>query len=133
MQAELEKAVASQKVKWGIKITEAQTIQVETPANPEPPTDAVQAQAMRILIERGPTGPIIVPADAFEALVVSGKASKSWSKQGDILYTLVSVMKKVDSPYKGQTPGAWSQPKVTRKIREDGKEEWTIDCEAEAE
>ena len=89
MQASLDKAVESQKVKWDIKLKEAQTMQSEQLLpNPDDPR---------------------------------ANDKDTWTLQ------------KRDSPYKGKKLKAWGKPTLTKTIREDGQEVWTITVEGDTD
>ena len=88
--AKLLKQFESQKVKWGIKMKEAQTLNHEQ----------------------------LLPNPTVE----NSKDDKStWTLQ------------KVASPYKGKRIKSWPEPTITMRIREDGQEEWSLECEADSE
>lgn len=142
MQAELERAVERQKVKWAIKVTEAQTIPLEVYSTPDTPVNANEAKAMEILLVKGPSSasqvanlmqmPENVALASLRGLVGTDKATEMI--QGDrIVYTLKQNLVKKDHPYKGKMLRPWSTPVVTKRIDQNGKEEWTITCDGSIE
>ena len=123
MEKRLRETVELAKQARIIKYTEAQTIQTEQYETPEPPSNPSEAEAMNLLIVRGP---ILKPSmDAvFEALVVAGKATRTLAQDG-FLYALKQKVTKKDSPLKGKKVTFTKPPKIDKVVRDDGLEEWT--------
>lgn len=134
MEQKLKETVELAKQATLIKYTEAQTIPVEQFVTPEMPVDKNQAQAMKLLVVRGPLrvaevaklmGITEALAEiALNGLVAETKAIKDF--QGDNwCFILQQTVVKKDHPYKGKKPMFDPAPTYKTVTRSDGIEEMT--------